>query len=404
MAITLTCSLLLLKLYCQNAPPMADVAGPELQPTYHAEDPDEGWHAQTSVAPDESDPLANNRMFPGLADRDKPANGKSDYIEVLENSSPPKPTPAPLPKPGPRGGRKAPAINETQVILDNNKEVAPYTSEPDSDSLLILTPVKNNARHLARYFALVDRLKYPRSRISLAFLVSDSTDKTQQMLIESREWYQEKAPAHLRFRRFDIYRQDFFYALARKQRHLRDKQQERRTMMARARNYLWTRALQNEQWVLWIDGDLEYYPPNIVRDLMAYGKDVIVPNCLVRRRHMGGRWKHSVYDRNAWQETPKSLEMISKLKESDFLVEGYKTLRTHRRYLDKFAKNETIVPLDGVGGTFTLVKSHVHRSGVGFPAWLFQHQVETEGFAKLAKANGYGVYGLPYYYIRHVVD
>lgn len=294
--------------------------------------------------------------------------------------------------------------SESAQILENNQAVASQTENPDKSSLLILTPVKNNARHLARYFALIDKLRYPREKISLAFLVSDSTDRTQQMLVESKKWYQEQAPEEMRFKRFDIYRQDFFYSLSRDQRHLRDKQQERRTMMARARNYLWTRALQNEQWVLWIDGDLEYYPPNIVRDLMNYGKDVVVPNCLVRRRSKrDGKWKHTVYDRNAWQETKKSRKMIRKIRKDFFLVEGYKSLRTHRKYLDGFSKNETIVPLDGVGGTFTLVNAHVHRSGVGFPTWIFEHQVETEGFAKLAKANGFGVFGLPHYYIRHVV-
>ncbi|KAJ2786234.1 hypothetical protein H4R18_000081 [Coemansia javaensis] len=335
---------------------------------------------------------------------DAGADGAAKYIEVLGHDYPPQAAAMPSWLPKTAHGHGAQLTNESRAILANNDDVAPYTAEPDADSLLILTPVKNNAKHLARYFALVDKLKYPRSRISLAFLVSDSTDRTQQMLLESRRWYQEQAPAELRFRRFEIYRQDFFYALARKQRHLREKQQERRIMMARARNYLWTRALQGEQWVLWIDGDLDYYPPNIVRDLMAHDKDVIVPNCLVRRRQVRGRWKHSVYDRNAWQETPESLALIARLKETDFLVEGYKSLKTHRRYLDGFPKNETIVPLDGVGGTFTLVKARVHRSGVGFPTWLFQHQVETEGFAKLAKANGFGVFGLPYYYIRHVVD
>ncbi|KAJ2490003.1 hypothetical protein IWW37_003551 [Coemansia sp. RSA 2050] len=337
--------------------------------------------------------------------------GETKYIEVLGYDYKPQPASMPswLPKkssqgkPGWSSSELATYTNESRTILMNNKDVAPQTLDPDSDSLLILTPFKNNAEHLARYFALIDKLKYPRDKISLAFLVSDSTDQTQQMLIESKRWYQEQAPEDMRFKRFDIYRQDFFYALPREQRHLREKQRDRRIMMARARNYLWTRALENEQWVLWIDGDLEYYPPSIVRDLMAYDKDVIVPNCLVRRRSGLDKWRHTVYDRNAWQETRKSRSMIKKLKEDDFLVEGYKSLKTHRKYLDNFAKNETIVPLDGVGGTFTLVKARVHRSGVGFPTWLFQHQVETEGFAKLANANGYGVFGLPYYYVRHVV-
>ncbi|KAJ1857019.1 hypothetical protein GGF49_001707 [Coemansia sp. RSA 1853] len=385
----------MLRAYHHNA---AEHAQTMPQTTNHVTDIGESWYAKTSTAFDEESPMPD-------IDVDQNMFRNSEYIEVLGNEYKPKAASMPSWLPHTKlGEAKTQLTNDSKLILENNRDVSQYTVEPESDSLLILTPIKNNAKHLARYFALIDKLKYPRNRTSLAILVSDSTDKTQQMLIESRRWYQEQAPPELRFRRFDIYRQDFFYALPRKQRHLREKQKERRTMMARARNYLWTRALQNEQWVLWIDGDLEYYPPNIVRDLMAYDKDVIVPNCLVRRRSIQGRWKHTVYDRNAWQETNQSREVISKLKEDDFMVEGYKSLKTHRRYLDHFPKNETIVPLDGVGGTFTLVKSHVHRSGVGFPAWLFQHQVETEGFAKLAKAHGYGVYGLPYYYIRHVTD
>lgn len=90
---------------------------------------------------------------------------------------------------------------------------------------------------------------------------------------------------------------------------------------------------------------------------------------------------------------------------------------THLGKLDK-------VPLDGVvcfirvrfkmpysfidsfrqGATFTLVKAHVHREGANFPAFPFQHQVETEGFAKMAKAMGFGVYGLPSYLIYHIMN
>ncbi|KAJ2257619.1 hypothetical protein GGI13_000857 [Coemansia sp. RSA 455] len=280
--------------------------------------------------------------------------------------------------------------DESRKILKTGEDLVPQTLDPDSDSLLILTPLKNNAKHLAKYFKLIDKLKYPRHKISLAFLVSDSTDNTMQQVVEAKKKYQERGPKELRFKRFEIYRQDFFYTLPRKERHLYRKQLDRRSLMARARNYLWTRALENEQWVLWIDGDLEYYPPNIVNDMMAYDKD----------------WEYGVYDFNSWQETPESIEILKLIKEEAFLVEGDgdSPFRTKRKYMNGFNKNETIVPLDGVGGTFTLVKSRVHRSGVGFPAWLFQHQVETEGFAKLAKANGFGVFGLPNYYIHHIYN
>ncbi|KAJ2807669.1 hypothetical protein H4S07_003545, partial [Coemansia furcata] len=289
--------------------------------------------------------------------------------------------------------------DESRTVLKKNKDVSPQTLDSDSDSILILTPMKNNAKYITKYFELIEGLEYPRNKISLALLVSDSTDDTQELLIKMKKKYQKDGPKEMRFKRFDIFRQDFFYALPHGERHSLNSQRDRRIVMARARNYLWTRALEDEQWVVWIDGDLISYPPTIVRDLMVYDKDVIVPNCMFLPPE--GNLPYRIYDLNAWQETPESLAMIEKLKDDAFLAEGYHEIKTYRKRLDAFDKTDTIVPLDGIGGTFALVKSHVHRSGVGFPAWLFQHQVETEGFAKLAKAHGFGVYGLPHYNVRH---
>ena len=59
------------------------------------------------------------------------------------------------------------------------------------------------------------------------------------------------------------------------------------------------------------------------------------------------------------------------------------------------------VPLDGVGGHVLLVKADVHREGFVFPSVLFDHQVETEGFAKMVKALGHQPYGLPGYVVHH---
>lgn len=59
------------------------------------------------------------------------------------------------------------------------------------------------------------------------------------------------------------------------------------------------------------------------------------------------------------------------------------------------------VPLDGVGGSFIMVKSTVHRQGVIFPPFVYQHQIDTEGFAKMAKSMGFTVYGIPGYTVYH---
>lgn len=82
------------------------------------------------------------------------------------------------------------------------------------------------------------------------------------------------------------------------------------------------------------------------------------------------------------------------------------------------------IPLDGVGGVSLLVRADVHRkgilqlfstlvfiprfsllvtdqAGVDFPIKPVDHQIETEGFAKMAKIAGYVVYGLPNYVVWH---
>ena len=40
--------------------------------------------------------------------------------------------------------------------------------------------------------------------------------------------------------------------------------------------------------------------------------------------------------------------------------------------------------------------------GINFPCYPFENQAETEGFAKMAKRAGYGVYGLPNYVVWHI--
>lgn len=44
----------------------------------------------------------------------------------------------------------------------------------------------------------------------------------------------------------------------------------------------------------------------------------------------------------------------------------------------------------------------IQRAGINFPCYAFENQAETEGFAKMARRAGYGVYGLPNYVVWHI--
>ncbi|RKP23797.1 hypothetical protein SYNPS1DRAFT_7299, partial [Syncephalis pseudoplumigaleata] len=259
--------------------------------------------------------------------------------------------------------------------------------------LLILTPLKNAAHLLDRHFELLDQMDYAKQQISLAFLVGDSIDDTHEALRHKLQAIQ-----HL-YRRITLLRRDFNYELPNERRKAYTEQQMRRSIMARARNHLVMGALQDEHWVLWWDVDLVEVPADAVRTMMAHDRDIITANCY-------WRWidgSLQPYDLNAWHETDESRAWAQSRDPDELFLEGYKEMWTHRRYLSDYDSDptQTIVPLDSVGGTLLLVKAEVHRSGILFPPLVYKHQIETEGFGRMARDAGYDIYGLPHLKILH---
>ncbi len=52
----------------------------------------------------------------------------------------------------------------------------------------------------------------------------------------------------------------------------RSVQLARRAVLARSRNHLVQRALQDEEWVLWVDADLDSYPADVLDTLLGANK------------------------------------------------------------------------------------------------------------------------------------
>ncbi|KAI7856571.1 Anp1-domain-containing protein [Circinella umbellata] len=255
----------------------------------------------------------------------------------------------------------AASLNATANARDHNEHI------------LILTPlIKGSSVHLERFFNQLDKSTYPNHLISIGLLATDSSDENENKILESYvrhyqgRWFK-------RFHEINVYQRNFEF--------LNNDEPYDLTIMARARNFLLAASLRDfHSWVAWIDVDVVKYPAAIFEDLMRADVDVIVPNCLLYRED-NAFWG---YDRNNWAETDYSLEM------QKWLVDMPTHMGVHHK-----------VPLDGVGATFTLVKSHVHREGANFPPFVYQHQVEAEAFGKVANAMGFSVYGLPGYTVYH---
>ncbi|CAO3652300.1 unnamed protein product [Cunninghamella blakesleeana] len=297
-------------------------------------------------------------------------------------------------------------LNFQSFTKDDSKEENNLPFKQHQAKILVLTPLKDAVPYLDRYFELLDETTYPNHLISIAFLVSDTTDNTIQVLKEkaqqfqSRFWWKTK---HGRFHDIKIFQKDFHFDLPNEQRHKYEMQPLRRSVMARSRNYLLSSALTDNDidYVAWVDVDVVKYPKTIFEDLMSVNEDVVVPNCLLDREDGA----FFAYDKNNWQETDQSLEIQKPLDDEFVLLEGYYEFPTQRYLMVDMPTHLGLdykVPLDGVGATFTLVKAEVHREGANFPAYPFKHQVETEGFAKMAKAMGFSVYGVPGYLIYHI--
>ncbi|KAL5120525.1 hypothetical protein ACEQ8H_001543 [Pleosporales sp. CAS-2024a] len=302
-------------------------------------------------------------------------------------------------------------INETEVHMVNLNGVASTVDAVrNKERVLVVTPLKDASMHLATHFDLLVQLTYPHELIDLAFLVGDSTDDTLATLAMELERVQKNDK--VAFRSTMIVQKDFGVKIKQQvaDRHKFENQAPRRKAMARARNYLLATALKPQHsWVYWRDVDISESPKTIIEDFVAHDRDVLVPNIWFHRFEkqngeivdIEGR-----FDYNSWQETPESTALIATLSKKVILAEGYKKFPTHRKYMalqgDRHANKDEEMPLDGIGGVNIMVKADVHRSGINFPCYAFENQAETEGFAKMAKQAGYGVYGLPNYVVWHV--
>lgn len=250
--------------------------------------------------------------------------------------------------------------------------------------VLILTPAKNAGAFLENYFAALARLSYPRELISLGFLESDSRDDTYERLIR------HAAELSGCYRRIGVWKRDFgFVTPPRMPRWAPQLQAERRTILARSRNHLLFRALADEDWVLWIDADVLEYPPDVIERMLATGKDIVHPHCLIE---LAGAPRRT-FDLNAWRDRG-------------------------RLHMEELREEGDLVRLDSVGGTMLLVRADAHRDGLIFPPFWYgarnplirehvehsptgEGEIETEGLGLLAGDMGYQCWGMPNLEILH---
>jgi peptide chain release factor subunit 1 len=252
------------------------------------------------------------------------------------------------------------------------------TSAASTPKVLILTPLKGAEKHLDRYVELIERLDWPAEQLSVAMLEGDSRDGTYAAA--------EKLLPRLRARasRAELFQRHFGFNIPNGvPRWTPAFQLMRRSVLARARNHLLSRALDDEDWVLWIDVDVIDYPSDVLKRLLSKQLDIVVPNCV---KEPGGR----TFDLNNWSE------------------HGALTLSDRR--------GSSAMRLTAVGGTMLLVRADLHRDGLVFPPFPYgaesdairkphpiwgKGEIETEGLGVMAADMGVQCWGIPDLEIIH---
>jgi hypothetical protein len=188
------------------------------------------------------------------------------------------------------------------------------------NTTIILTPLKNASRHLDAYFENLNRFDFPKSKLSLGFLVGESDDGTYEKLMT------HLIPIQDQYRRITVLRKDFpedpDIPRSGAGRHAFEAQGPRRKLMAKSRNFLLS-ALDDEEWVVWWDVDVISFPTDIVKQMIQHDKDVLAANCYCRLSD----GKDVPYDNNAWHETPQSREWMATRDPDELFVEGKRNSR-----------------------------------------------------------------------------
>ena len=263
--------------------------------------------------------------------------------------------------------------------------VRPLSPEELRQTILVAVPVKEAMRFLPQFLWILADIDYPKENISLAFLASDSSDDTW-------EWLQgEHASLARKYRSMRLFKEDFHYRTHRARSDMRE-QLRRRAVLARSRNLLLQRSLRDEDWVLWIDVDVEWWPPTILQCLLAENRDIIVPHCV--------RPDGETFDLNTFRIAPGMREEDWTPYIRDGLLQPPRGFG--REYLGEL-QDEHCVEIDAVGGTMLLVRADLHRQGLIFPEKPYRNYIETEGLAMMAKDMGYSSWGLPNLEIIHPV-
>ncbi|TKA35782.1 hypothetical protein B0A54_12951 [Friedmanniomyces endolithicus] len=274
---------------------------------------------------------------------------------------------------------------------------------PDADPSLLILVLNKDSRSWSSDFRSTSRSFYD----FLDLLASTSLDLSTVSLgirTASSEQFRtmQVAVDRLPFARVVIYHQeDTSEGAVYENRHNPQVQLARRSGLAKLRNRLMLSALQDEDYIFWLDADVVELSPEIVPTMLKHSASVTNAGIITAVCHQN---EMNNYDKNAWElDSPELLGPLPDA-EREAAVAKLVATRVFVPELIEGTNDSAIVPLDSVGGTILLIRADLVRQGLTFPHYnivgtTWGHAgwigVETEGLCYAARElEGGGCYVL----------
>ena len=144
-----------------------------------------------------------------------------------------------------------------------------------------------------------------------------------------------------------------------------------------------TIACRAADWVLFVDSRVTDIPPDALKAMLSANKPIVA---LAATDATGGAADRSVFRYNR----AGGIRLVYKIRGDDGLADAAKGQREFLGELKAFAQ----VPLDGVGHSFVLVRRDVLNAGVRFAETPYHLHLGGEGFALMARHEGFEAAGL----------
>lgn len=264
----------------------------------------------------------------------------------------------------------------------------PYLELPEpkrayTDTLLILTPLRDAAPFIEKFTDVINTLTYPHELIRISFAEEGSTDNSFNMALKAAE----KLRNEYKFKDAVVHKLPFVgNKNPRWNRHNKKIQFERRSHLAKVRNALTKLAFRNDSWILWLDVDVVKLRPDTVQQFLFSNKDVMVASVYFQMNPFFVFRKALAYDlfeRNTFNET---------------LHDG----QVHRIYTSDIISLGREVPIQFTGSCVMMIRGKCVQNGLHFPEeyiripGVVNPGLESEGLGLLANKMGFGVYALPF--------